>query len=147
MENFRDLTKPKGLWGKLREERNKAQQYLNIAGVIIVAINEKGVVSLINKKGCDVLGYREDEIIGKNWFDHFIPKRLKKKIIPVSKSILAGDMEQAEYFENPILTKSGEERLIAWHNTMLKNEHGEIYGHLSSGEDVTDRRIAEESLP
>ena len=56
VENFRDLTKHKGLWGKLREERNKAQQYLNIAGVIIVAINEKGIVSLINRKGCDVLG-------------------------------------------------------------------------------------------
>jgi len=50
VENFRDLTKHKGLWGKLREERNKAQQYLNIAGVIIVAINETGIVSLINKK-------------------------------------------------------------------------------------------------
>ena len=63
VENFRDLTRHKGLWGRLREERNKAQQYLNIAGVIIVAINEKGVVSLINRKGCQVLDYKEDEIM------------------------------------------------------------------------------------
>jgi PAS domain S-box-containing protein len=61
VENFRDLTKHKGLWAKLREERNRAQQYLNIAGVIIVAINDEGIVSLINRKGCDVLGYKEEE--------------------------------------------------------------------------------------
>ena len=74
VENFRDLTKHKGLWGKLREERNRAQQYLNIAGVIIIAINEKGVVTLINRKGCNVLGYEEEDIIGKNWFDLCVPE-------------------------------------------------------------------------
>ncbi len=51
VENFRDLTRHKGLWAKLREERNRAHQYLNIAGVIIIAINEKGLITLINKKG------------------------------------------------------------------------------------------------
>jgi len=48
--NFRDLTKHEGLWGKLRKERNKAQQYLNIAGVIIVAINNQGLVTLTKNR-------------------------------------------------------------------------------------------------
>ena len=51
VENFRDLTKHKGLWGRLREERNKAHLYLDIAGVIIVAINKEGkVLGLILSK-------------------------------------------------------------------------------------------------
>ena len=146
IENFRDLTKHKGLWGKLREERNKAQQYLNIAGVIIVAINDKGIVTLINKRGCDVLGYKEEEIVGKNWFDLCVPERMRKERKDTFKKVMAGEKEEVEDYENSILTKSGEERIIAWHNTTLTDENGHIIGTLSSGEDVTLRKQTEEEL-
>ncbi len=146
VENFRDLTKHKGLWGKLREERNKAQQYLNIAGVIIVAINEKGTVSLINKKGCDVLGYKEEEIVGKNWFNSCVPERFRQERKETFKKVMTGEEEEREDYENLILTKSGEERIIAWHNTTLTDENGSIIGTLSSGEDITKRKQTEEEL-
>ncbi len=146
VENFRDLTKHKGLWGKLREERNKAQQYLNIAGVIIVAINDKGIVTLINKKGCDVLGYKEEEIRGKNWFDLCVPERMREERKDNFKEVMAGEKEEVEDYENIILTKSGEERMIAWHNTTLTDEKGSIIGTLSSGEDITLRKQTEEEM-
>jgi PAS domain S-box-containing protein len=146
VENFRDLSKHKGLWGKLREERNKAQLYLNIAGVIIVAINEKGIVSLINKKGCDVLGYDEDEIIGENWFDLCVPEDVREERKKTFAEVMAGQREEEEDYENIIVTKSGEERIIAWHNTTLIDENGHIFGTLSSGEDITKRKQAEEEL-
>ncbi|MCD6161335.1 MAG: PAS domain S-box protein [candidate division Zixibacteria bacterium] len=130
----------------LRIEKNKAQLYLDIAGVIIIAINNNGEVTLINQKGCEVLGYSEEDIIGKNWFDNFIPKWLRDKLIPVSQKLLAEEIESIEYYENPILTKSGQEKLIAWHNTLLKDNKGNIIGHLSSGEDITERKKTEEAL-
>jgi PAS domain S-box-containing protein len=146
VENFRDLTKHKGIWGKLREERNKAQQYLNIAGVIIVAIDDRGVVTLINKKGCDVLGYKEEEIIGKNWFDLCVPESVREERKDTFKEVMDGKIEEAEDYENLILTKSGEERMIAWHNTTLTDEKGRIIGTLSSGEDITLRKQTEEEM-
>ena len=146
VENFRDLTKHKGLWGRMREERNKAQQYLNIAGVIIVAINIDGIVSLINKKGCEVLGYTEEEIMGKNWFDLCVPEEDRKDRKDIHKKVMAGEIEEAEDYENPIITKSGEERIIAWHNTTVTDEKGHIIGTLSSGEDITQRKQTEEEL-
>lgn len=146
VENFRDLTKHKGLWGRLREERNKAQLYLNIAGVIIIAINKEGVVSLINKKGCAVLGYEEDEIIGKNWYDLCVPEGVREERKETFKKVMAGEQEEAEDYENIILTKSGEERIIAWHNTTVVDEKGHFVGTLSSGEDITERKQTEEEL-
>jgi PAS domain S-box-containing protein len=146
VENFRDLTKHKGLWGKLRAERNKAQQYLNIAGVIIVAITETGVVSLINKKGCQVLGYKEDEILGKNWYDLCVPERDRHERKSLFTQVMAGEIEEAEDYENTIVTKTGEERIIAWHNTTLRDEKENIIGTLSSGEDITQRKQTEEEL-
>ncbi len=146
VENFRDLTRHKGLWGRLREERNKAQLYLNIAGVIIIAINEEGTVSLINKKGCAVLGYEEDEIIGKNWFDLCVPEDVREERKKTFKKVMAGEQQEVEDYENIIITKTGEERIIAWHNTTLVDEHGHIFGTLSSGEDITKRKQTEEEL-
>jgi PAS domain S-box-containing protein len=146
VENFRDLTKHEGLWGKLRQERNKAQQYLNIAGVIIVAINNEGIITLINKKGCDVLGYEENELVEKNWYDLCVPERDRKERKGSHKRLMSGNYDVVEDYENSILTKSGEERIIAWHNTLIKDEKGHILGTLSSGEDITERKQTEEEL-
>ncbi|MCK4645211.1 MAG: PAS domain S-box protein [Candidatus Aminicenantes bacterium] len=146
VENFRDLTKHKGLWARLHQERNRAQQYLNIAGVIIVAINDKGVVTLINKKGCDVLGYKEEDIIGKNWFDLCVPERARKERKETFKKVMAGKKEEVEDYENSIVTISGEERIISWHNTTLRDEKGHIIGTLSSGGDITKRKQTEVEL-
>ncbi|MGD8792249.1 MAG: PQQ-binding-like beta-propeller repeat protein [Anaerolineae bacterium] len=50
-----------------------------------------------------------------------------------------------EYYENPAVARADEERMIAWHNTVLTDETGNITGTLSSGEDITERKPAEEA--
>jgi len=127
----------------LNKANNTARRYLDIAGVIIVAIGSDGSVSLINRKGAEVLGYEEEEIIGKDWFDHFLPRRLQKETRAVFDKLMSGDVAPVEYYENPVITKSGEERLIAWHNTLLQAKDGTITGTLSSGEDITLRKQTE----
>jgi PAS domain S-box-containing protein len=104
------------------------------------------VVTLINNKGCGILGYAEEEIVGKNWFDHFLPQRIKEEVRALFVKLLKGEMENVEYYKNPVLCKHGEERIIAWYNTLLTDESGKIVGTLSSGEDVTERVKAEEAL-
>jgi len=124
----------------------QARKYLEVAGVIFVVIGPDQTVRLINRKGCEVLGYDEDEIIGKNWFDAFIPEPVRETTRTVFNKLMAGEIETVEDFENPVLTRSGEVKIIAWHNTVLTNEDGAIIGTLSSGEDITARRQAEEKL-
>ncbi|MBN1346378.1 MAG: PAS domain S-box protein [Phycisphaerae bacterium] len=140
----RDVTGRKQAEASLAEERDRAQDYLDIAGVTLVAIGANQRVTLVNKKGCTLLGVPEEEILGKNWFDHFIPERQREEVRSVFLKLIAGDLVPAEYHENPILTATGQERLIAWHNTFLRDTAGAIIGTLSSGEDITDRRRAEE---
>ena len=130
----------------LRQEKNRAQKFLDIAGVMFVAIDAKGEVTLINKKGSMVLGYERKDIIGRNWFENFLPMSVKDRAKAVFNRLMAGEVEPIEYFENPVLTKSGDERIVAWHNTILKDDEGIIYGTLSSGEEVTERKLAEEAL-
>jgi len=105
----------------------------------MLALNEKGEITLINQKGCQVLGYEENELIGVNWFNTCLPERNRKKVKRVFKKNMSGEDELVEYYENPVLTKTGEERIIAWHNTALWDEKGNNIGSLSSGEDITER--------
>ncbi len=131
---------------ELQEEKDLAQKYLDVAGVIIVVIDADQNVNLVNKKGCEVLGYEEKESIGKNWFDLFVPERIRDEVKAAFVKLIGGEVKPVEYFQNPVLTKSGEERMIAWHNTVLKDEGGRIYATLSSGEDITEKVMLEQQI-
>jgi diguanylate cyclase (GGDEF)-like protein/PAS domain S-box-containing protein len=141
-----DITERRRAEETLLKERNRAQRYLDIAGVIIVALDREQKVAMINQKGCEILGYSEEEIRGRNWFDHFIPAKDNSRVKDAFDQLVSGRVAPVEYFENPVLTRSGELRIIAWHNTVIRDESGAIIELLSSGEDITERKKAEETL-
>ena len=129
----------------LREEHDKAQRYLDTVEAIIVSLDHDGKVILINRKGCEILGYTEQELLGKNWFAMCLPQPEGLELVyPVFEEIMNGNLETAEYYENLVLTRGGKQRLIAWHNSYMRDGAGNITGTLSSGEDITDRVQAEE---
>ncbi len=131
----------------LRLERDRAQRYLDTVETIIVALNIEGKITSINRKGCLLFGYREDELIGRSWFLTCLPQpEGEENVYPVFLKLIEGEIEPVEYFENSIVTRSGELRQIAWHNGLLYDEQNRIIGTLSSGEDITDRKRAEETL-
>jgi PAS domain S-box-containing protein len=122
------------------------QQYLDVVHTIIVELDSSGNIVQMNKRGREILGYSEREIIGENWFDKFLPGYFGSEVKKVFKELMAGDLQAQDFFENPILTKDGEERLIAWHNVILKDPSGKITGTLSSGLDITDEFYTSEAL-
>jgi len=127
----------------LARERDRARGYLDLAGVIMVALDRAGNVSMINRKGCCVLGYEEAEILGQPWFERFVPSDAHEVVLEAFRQIVLGNLELHEYYENPVLTKRGDQRLIAWHNALIRDAAGTITGTLSSGEDITERKAAE----
>lgn len=127
------------------DDKDLLQKYIDIAGVILVAIDADHNVSFINRRGIDILKYSKEEIIGKNWFDNFLPERERERVKAGFEKLMAGD-KSVEYFENPVLTKNGEERIISWHNAVLSDDNSNFIGTLSSGEDITERKRAENLL-
>jgi len=130
----------------LKLQRDRAQNYLKIAGAIMVVLDADQKVTLINQRGCEVLGYSEEEVIGKNWYDTFVPKELRENVRISFFKIIAGELDQYKYYENPIVTKNGEERIISWQNSTMLDEKENVTSTLSSGEDITERKRAEEEL-
>ncbi len=121
-------------------------QYLDLVGVMVVAIDANEKVTLINKKGCEILMVDKNDVIGKNWFDNFIQVKDRNGIRHVFKEIMCGNLEPGEYYENVVLTKDGEERIISWHNRIQRDENGKIIGTLSSGNDITKLKEDEEKI-
>lgn len=130
----------------IRKERDRAQTYLDIAGVMIIALNEQEEVALINQKGCQILGYEQNEILGKKWFNIYLPESEREQTRTVFRKLMRGETEASEYYENSVLTKAGHKRLLAWHNTVLQDSNNQVVGTLSSGEDITERRQTENAL-
>ena len=125
---------------------DQARLYLHAAEAIMVGLDASGRVEMINRKGCELLGCQEAEILGRDWFDSALPEWARGEVRRIHLGAVAGEIEPAVYFENAVLSRSGEERLVAWHNAYLRNEEGRITGVVSSGQDVTDLRAVEASL-
>ncbi|MBW2341656.1 MAG: PAS domain S-box protein, partial [Deltaproteobacteria bacterium] len=146
LANWVEITDCKRAEVALTIQKQRAEAYLNIAGVMLATVDAEENTTLINKKGCEILGYDEAELRGRNWFDLLIPENIRDEIRGVFHRLMAGNIDPVEYYENPVLTKYGEERLISFHNTVIKNPNGQIVGVLFSGEDITERKRAEEAL-
>ena len=72
----KDITQRKRMENEIVQERDRARQYFDVAGVMMLVLDRHGNVAQINRKGCDILGYRDDEIIGRNWFDTCLPSNV-----------------------------------------------------------------------
>ena len=119
---------------------NSAWNYLDLAQVFILVLRRDETVEFINQRGCELLGYTKDFVIGKNWFEFFIPpatqstdkyhytRALEKQSLP-------------ESYENCIRTRSGQIRTVSWRGSFLRDATGNVVALVAAGEDITEKLI------
>ncbi|MDO8178632.1 MAG: EAL domain-containing protein [Undibacterium sp.] len=131
---------------ELARERDAAQRYLDIADVMLMALDRNGKISMINKKGAQLLEQPENVLIGMDWFASFIPLEERNAVRQFFNKMMAGEKEISAHYENRIVSAIGQQRIMAWNNTLLRDEDGSVAGTLSSAEDITERKQAEADL-
>ena len=141
-----NITKRTRAEHRLRIEKARAQEYVNIADAILLALDGNGNITLLNRKGYEVLGYPQGSLNGRNWIETCLPARERERLLPAFRQLAAGNVHAVEHLENTVLTRTGNERLVAWHNTAIFDQTGTLTYTLSSGEDITDRKKKEEEL-
>jgi PAS domain S-box-containing protein len=129
----------------LRHEKELAQKYLDVAAVMIVMADPRGRVTLINRPGSEMLGWAQDEIVGRDWLEAFVPPAWRDEARRRAVEVLS-DGTAPHFYEGCVVTRDGEERLIAWHSSALRDEAGRAVATLSSGADVTDYKRAIEEV-
>lgn len=127
-------------------ERSILYNYLDTATSIFLIINPDHTVELVNQKGCEILEYEKDEIIGKDWFENFILENDRKTLTKLFDEVVKGNVEAPQYFENWIIAKGEKLKQIQWHNSLLIDELGNVIGLVSSGIDITELDRGDQKL-
>ena len=139
---LRDITERKRAEETLRDAKEFSENLIRTANVIILSLDMGGNVTLFNQAAEEITGYTFAELKGKNW-SILVSRDRFPHVWEEFDRLVAGTASQT--FENPILTKTGEERYIAWRNNPVK-VNGRAVATISFGNDITQRRRAEEAL-
>ncbi len=143
----KDITKTKEQERNLRQARDRAQRYLDTVGAMVVVLDKTGRITLINRQGCHLLGYREEELLGQFWFATCLPQPSGlEKLYPSFQQAINGETIPPEKVESPVVTKEGNLRHLAWHSKLLYDDQGHVTGILSAGEDISEKRRLEQQL-
>jgi PAS domain S-box-containing protein len=142
----RDITERKRSELALRRAHTRAHQLLDVAGVIIVALAVDETISILNQRGCEILSCDPEDVLGKNWFELFLPEPEQLRFREALRRLIKGGGSGNESFESEVITRKGQRRLIAWCHSLVRDPEGTVVGTLSSGEDITDRKAAEDAL-
>ncbi len=134
MGTVHDITERIEVETQLRDERDKAQKYLDLAETVIIALDTSFNITMINRKGCDMLGYEEHDVIGKNWVESFIPKQLQEQAYSHLKSLLSMEYKEGLSSNFTIVTKSSEERTIQCQDTAICDDEGHVTAILCSAQ-------------
>ncbi len=134
-----DITERREAERRVQSERARAEHYLLISRALIVGLDLEGRITLINPRGCEILGYAESELLGRSWFNTVVPEDKRSSEIETFHEVAGSSGEPLSPHESEILTKDGEVRYIAWNVSAEKGHRGEVTGILCSGQDVTDR--------
>ncbi|SEL27131.1 PAS domain S-box-containing protein [Maribacter orientalis] len=147
LEGFmQDVTNQKEAEISLTKEKELLYKYLETAASIFLVINIDHKITMVNRKACEVLGYEAKEMVGKNWFNHYIPKSQRKDLAQFFDLMTKGKLEPPDFKENWVIAKGNIRKLIRWRNALLKDENGMVTGLISSGIDVTEQVNAEREL-
>jgi PAS domain S-box-containing protein len=137
-----DITDRRRTEPALQDTKGFSENLIQTANVIILGLDTDGNVNLLNNAGEEITGYTFAELKGKNW--SILVPRDRFPHVWAEFDRLVGETA-GKTFENPIVTKSGEERLISWRNSVVK-DNGKVVATISFGNDITDRKMAEEAL-
>jgi len=141
----RDITEKKQNQDILAESERRFRELLSTVEMISLILDVDGNVTFCNDYFYRLTNWESEEVIGLNWFDHFLPKDTIDYVREIVFDAVTNSTVLSN-IENKILDRFGNELLVSWTNTLLYDSNGKVNGIASLGVDITERRKAETSL-
>ncbi len=111
-------------------------------GALVVFLDRAGRLVEFNPACQQLTGYTEAEAKGRQIWDFLLLPEEREAVFGVFHNLSVGDFPRQH--ENHWVDKAGVPHLIAWSNTALLDEHGEVAIVVGTGMDITERRRAEQ---
>ncbi|HVW97324.1 MAG TPA: PAS domain S-box protein [Mucilaginibacter sp.] len=138
---IQDITIRKQAEIEHKRTENKYKLVLETIKLPAISINSEGKVIFCNRHMAQILGYNQNEMLGLNWMEKFMPEDEGRK----QKQWFVNNSFEAQ-FTGAIICRNGERRIISWQNTVSYEENGDIKEITGIGEDITDRQKATQAL-
>ncbi|MCK9195848.1 MAG: PAS domain S-box protein [Syntrophales bacterium] len=139
----RDITGRKRVDKTLLESEERYRTLVENASDIVFRTDDTGHFTYVNPAGLRVIGYQEEELIGKHYPIFIRPDMRDEAIKFFGRQFVKGIKNT--YTEYPVLTKEGHE-LWFGQNTQSIVEDGHLIGFQAVSRDITDRKLAEEKV-
>jgi PAS domain S-box-containing protein len=141
----RDITERKRAEEALRESERRLSDTLTNIEMIAMMADMNGDITFCNDYLLRLTDWKREEAIGRNWYEMFLPEGEKVKVSKILHEVEPNG-EVKVHLENEIKTRTGERRLVKWTNTTLRGLDGKVIGIAALGDDITERKAAEEQL-
>ena len=138
---MQDVTARKRAEADLRESERRYRDTLEGVNLLALSLDSAGVVTFCNDHVCEVTGWAREELVGRDWYESVGPVERQAEFL---QAVHADDLEDAS--EERLRTRSGGDKVIVWWDTVSRDTSGAIVGVNSIGQDITERRHAEERL-
>lgn len=135
-----DLRQRKKAERALRYERDRAQSYLDTAEVAIISIDTQGLITLVNRKCCELLGYSEAELLGKDYFGLCPDRDVVEEMREAYYQHVTKNETFPKYFYINLTTRDGKTKIFEWHNNTMKDFEWNTSGIILAGTDMTEYR-------
>jgi len=130
----------------LEKEKLRTEQYLDIVREMLAIVDANEKIVMVNRRGWEILGYEQEELLGQNWFNILVPKQERERKRKTFHNMLAGNSVDFSTGEDLLTTKHGDIKMVDLNNTLVTDPDGQVTGVLISGEDVTELRKTRELL-
>jgi PAS domain S-box-containing protein len=135
-----DITAKKRAAQQQQENERQLSDMLANVEMVSMMLDRSARITYSNDYLLHLTGWRREDVMGKDWMELFIPP--ETEVWGVFATLLDNE-PRAWHHENEILTRSGERRLIRWHNSVRRGADGDVVGTASIGEDITEQKLAE----
>ena len=117
---------------------NFYRQLSQKTGGILIVLNLEGEIIFLNDSGYRILGYKNGDLHGHNWFETCIPDNERVQVEKIFKNIVGGKIRSFEEVEGKIVDGNGNIKTILWANNLLTDKNDKTIGTISTGHDITE---------
>ena len=122
----------------LHSEQILSKVFFSVDNSIILVINNSNKIMQINKKTSFLLGFKEDEMLGKDWISLLIEEKSRAGLKNQYQQFIKDENQNFVRFTAAVKAKDGTEKMIDWQCSPLRDENGKIYGSINSGQDISE---------
>ncbi|MBK7257546.1 MAG: PAS domain S-box protein [Ignavibacteriae bacterium] len=128
---------------ELRESEQRFRNLLENVQLVALTVNHDARITFANDYTMGLTGWAIDELLAMDLLDVVVPPAGMTRQA-YREAVRTGGVPA--HFEGELITKAGGRRLVAWNSTVVHNAEGTVTGIASLGEDITERKRAEEKL-